>query len=128
MLPLTRIRGATFLEQNITWEPGDPRDRSILGFRCRHGGSRGPMSKTLYHKLKKLGRGPRETHLGSKTIISAADEATWDEARATPKGAEARLIEQEAAQRSKRGRTAAAKAIESEQHPCNVKRRKWEAA
>jgi hypothetical protein len=110
------------VEQNITWEPGDPRDRSILGFRCRHGGSRGPMSKSLFHKMKNAGLGPRETHLYGKTIITVQDELAWDAARATPKGAEAREVAEAAAWRSTRARTAAAIAIKSPTHPCNLKR------
>jgi len=115
------------VEQNITWKPGDLNDRSILGFRIRHGGSRGPLSKTLYHKLKNAGLGPRETHLYGKQIITVQDEMAWDTARANPKGAEAREIAETAAWRVKRGRTAAALAIKSPTHPCNVKRQRREA-
>ena len=82
------------------------------------------MSRSLYYKLKKQGRGPRETHLGGKIIITIQDELAYDVARANPKGTEARLNKLAAERRSERARRAAAAAIKSPKHPCNVKRRK----
>jgi hypothetical protein len=77
----------------LDWVPGNPNDRSITGFRTRHGGARGPMSKTKYAKLKKEGRAPRESWLGpNDVIITKADEEEWDRARAEPVGTEARLV------------------------------------
>ena len=74
-------------------DSGNPNDRSVTGFRVRHGGARGPMSKTKYAKLKKEGRAPRETWLGpNDVIITKADEEEWDRARAAPVGTEARLV------------------------------------
>ena len=34
------------------WVPGNPNDRSVTGFRIRHGSSRGPMSRRYYYELK----------------------------------------------------------------------------
>jgi hypothetical protein len=77
----------------LDWTPGNINDRSPTGFRIRHGSARGPMSKTKYAKLKKEGRGPRETWLGpNDVIITVADEQEWDRARAEPVGTEARLV------------------------------------
>ena len=104
------------------WLPGDPRDRSITGFRIRNGGSHGPMSKTKYYALKKTSRGPRETNLGSRSIITPQDELAWQEARANPKGTEARLIAREAEQRTLRARRASQLAVQSPLHVSNVKR------
>jgi len=105
------------------WVPGNPNDRSVEGFRTRNGGARGPMSRSRYYKLKKERRAPRETHLGGLTIITPEDEAAWKNARANPKGTEERLIKRAAERRSDRARRAAAAAILSPKHPCNIKRR-----
>jgi hypothetical protein len=104
------------------WVPGNPNDRSIEGFRVRHGGRRGPMSKSHYYKLKNESRGPRETVLGGKIVITPLDEAAWDEARANPTGAEALLLAQQAERRRERARRGAAAAIRSPLHPCNANR------
>src|SRR5262245_44815142 len=74
------------------WVPGNPNDRSVLGFRTRHGSSRGPMSVTLYNKLKKLGLGVRETVVGNVVLILPEDEKAWDDARRNPSDTEAKLI------------------------------------
>jgi hypothetical protein len=66
------------------WVPGNEHDRSPKGFRIRHGGSRGPMSLTLYNKLKKAGRGPVETVVGNVSVILPVDERAWDDARRNP--------------------------------------------
>ena len=68
----------------MEWVPGNPNDRSVRGFRVRHGGARGPMSVTLYNKLKKLGLAPRETIVGNVVIITVDDERAWDNARSNP--------------------------------------------
>jgi hypothetical protein len=108
--------------QPDSWLPGDPRDRSVTGFRIRNGGSHGPMSKTKYYKLKKEGRGPRETFLGTQSIITPQNELAWQEARANPKGTEARLLAAEAKRRSARARSAAVAAMKSPLHPANIRR------
>jgi hypothetical protein len=68
----------------MEWVPGSEHDRSPKGFRIRHGGNRGPMSLTLYNKLRKAGLGPRETIVGNVIIITIDDERAWDAARANP--------------------------------------------
>jgi hypothetical protein len=60
------------------WAPGNPFDRSITGFCIRHGSSRGPMSKAAYHRLKAKGRGPKETYIGARIIITPDAEQEWD--------------------------------------------------
>ena len=67
-----------------TWIPGNVNDRSVLGFRTRHGSSRGPMSVTAYRKLKKLGIAPRETIVGGIVLVLPEDEKAWDDARRNP--------------------------------------------
>lgn len=95
------------------WEPGNPNDRSVLGFRIRHGSARGPMSKQKYQGLKNKGRGPQEISDGHTIIISVEAEAEWDRKQATPKGALARLVEAEAKARRQRARYAGAKSVEA---------------
>jgi hypothetical protein len=99
------------------WIAGNPNDRSVTGFRIRNGSARGPMSRTFYYKLKMVGLGPRETFLSpGKTIISAADEAAWQEARANPSSTEAKLIAKAEEMRRHRGRKAGAAAAASPRH------------
>jgi hypothetical protein len=43
---------------------------------------RNQVSKTTYYYLKRLGRGPRETIIGTKVAISPEDEAAWRHAMA----------------------------------------------
>jgi hypothetical protein len=105
------------------WVPGNPNDRSIEGFRIRHGGRNGPMSKSKYYALKKENRGPRETCLGGgKIVITPLDEAAWDEARANPTGVEARLRAKQAEWRRERARKMAKAAVKSPDHPCNKRK------
>jgi hypothetical protein len=91
----------------ITWEPGDPRDRSVLGFRIRHGGSRAPMSKTKYFAMRDAGQGPAETIVGGRITIEPEAEAEWVRRHTRPTGAAARLAQREAAARSEKARHAA---------------------
>ena len=35
------------------------------------------LSLSMYYKLKKAGNGPRESHTGSKVIISLVNAAAW---------------------------------------------------
>src|SRR5262245_38858209 len=75
------------------WVAGNVNDRSIEGFRIRHGSSRGPMSRNLYNKLKRNGRGPRESYANGMIYITVADERAWDEERSNPSdGTEAKLV------------------------------------
>lgn len=111
------------MSETLTWEPGDPRDRSITGFRIRNGRTRGPMSTWKFYDLQRKGLGPRLTHLGpTSIIITPQDELAWQEARANPKGTELKLISLEAKRRSIRMRKASVEALKSPLHPANVKR------
>jgi hypothetical protein len=92
----------------MEWIPGNPNDRSIKGFCIRHGTARGPMSKSRYHKLKKLQRGPKETIVGSVISILPADEAAWEDRWRAPTGAAAKLAAKEAELRKARARAAVA--------------------
>jgi len=93
---------------DIPWTAGNPNDRSVFGFRIRHGSRRGPMSKTKYLSLKKAGRGPRETELGGMILISRRAEEEWDRANERPTGALARLVKREAEARHRKARLGAA--------------------
>lgn len=99
----------TITEADIraAWVPGNPNDRSILGFRIRNGSSRGPMSKQKYNSLKKKKRGPREIRDGNTIIITPKAEEEWRRAREAPRGAEARLVAREAQARRQRAKDAA---------------------
>jgi len=82
------------------WVPGNPNDRSIQGFCIRHGGARGPLSRTKFYELQNLGLGPRLTPIGMhQVIITAADEEAWDRERAEPTTTEGKLFAKEAAER-----------------------------
>jgi hypothetical protein len=113
-------------QQDPPWAPGDPRDRSIHGFRCRHGTRPGrPMSVATYQRIQHAGRGPRETILlPGITIITAPDEARWDEERANPVGAEARLVAKMKAARVAKARKAGRAAAMSPRHVSKQRRRK----
>jgi len=95
------------------WVPGNPNDRSILGFRIRNGSSRGPMSKQRYNSLKKKKRGPREIRDGNTIIITPEAEEEWKRARASPKGAEARLVAREDRARRQRAKDAALEGVKA---------------
>jgi hypothetical protein len=99
-----------------SWIVGNPNDRSVTGFCHRHGSAKGPMGRSFYNKLKKRGLGPRETVIGGKTLISAADEAAWDEARANPVGDEAKLVDAVKKWRHRRALKAGAAAVASSRH------------
>jgi hypothetical protein len=99
------------------WIAGNPNDRSVTGFRIRNGSSKGPMSRAFYYAMKARGVGPRETYLSpNRIIITPPDEAAWLEARATPRGTEARLIAKAEAMRKARGRKAGKAAAASPHH------------
>lgn len=102
--------------QPTAWVAGNPNDRSVRGFRIRHGGSRGPMSGKLYARLQKEGRGPKESSIDGKTFITPAAEAEWDEQRTNPVGAEAELRERMKAIRHKRALKAGAASAASPRH------------
>jgi hypothetical protein len=107
------------------WVPGNVNDRSVEGFRIRHGGRRGPMSKSKYHRLKNEGRAPRETVIGpNTTLITVADELAWDQERANPTDTEARLIAKVKAMRVKRAKKAAVAAAASPLHVSKQRKRR----
>jgi hypothetical protein len=100
----------------IEWVAGNPNDRSIRGFRIRHGSSRGPMSTSFYNRLKKEGRGPRESYADGKVFISVEAEQEWDKARANPTGTEAKLVERMKAMRRQRALKAGRASAASPRH------------
>jgi hypothetical protein len=64
------------------------RDPSINGFCARKG-----ISRSMYNKLRKLGKGPREIAAGQRRTITPEAESDWDrerEAEAAAKHAERR--------------------------------------
>lgn len=105
----------TITEADIraAWLPGNPNDRSILGFRIRNGSSRGPMSKQKYNSLKKRKRGPREIRDGNTIIITVEAEQDWRRAREAPRGAEARLVAREDQARQQRAKSAARRGVQA---------------
>jgi len=104
------------------WITGNPFDRSVEGFRTRHGSAKGPMSRAHYAKLKKLKIAPRETVLGDGVvIITVADEAAWEEARANPTGKEAARVAEVRKRWRERALAAGAKAAESPIHVSKLK-------
>jgi hypothetical protein len=106
------------------WIPGNPFDRSVVGFLIRHGTSAGPMSRKFYTEMQRRGIGPRETIIGNKTIITASDERAWEEARANPTGDEAKAVAAVRAWRHRRAKKAGAAAVASAKHVSNQKRGK----
>ena len=103
--------------------PGDPRDRSIFGFRARHGSRRGPMSTATYCRLRNAGRGPKETVLTpGMVIVTVEDETAWDRARSNPTGAEAQLVAKMRAARVARAQKAGQAAAASPNHVSKQRR------
>ena len=94
----------------MAWEPGNPNDRSVKGFRTRHGTSRGPMSKSTYNRLPDK---PRVNALGQ---ISRAVEAAWDKAQDNPTGKRKKAVEARAKWRHERAVKAARAAAASPLH------------
>jgi hypothetical protein len=52
------------------------RDPSINGF-CKRKG----ISRSLYNKLRKAGKGPRESAAGTRRVITESAESDWDRER-----------------------------------------------
>ena len=102
----------------------DPNDRSVTGFRIRHGSARGPMSRTLYYRLKKAGRGPREIRVTpTMIIITPEDELAWHDSLAHPRDTEQRLIAKVDARRLARAKKAAAASAASPRHVSKKKKK-----
>jgi len=108
----------------MEWIPGNPNDRSVTGFRIRHGSARGPMSRRFYYEMKKSGLAPVETTVNKKVIITAAAEADWEAARTNPTGTEARLQAKAKAQRVARAKKAGQVAAASPNHVSKRRRGK----
>jgi len=106
------------------WVPGNPNDRSIEGFRIRHGGKRGAMSRKFYKTMKDDGIGPRETVIGNLTIITVSDELAWEQARANPTGTEAEIVAKRREWRHKRAVKAGKAAAASPKHISKRRRQK----
>jgi hypothetical protein len=100
----------------MDWVPGNPNDRSVTGFRIRHGGARGPMSLTLYNKIKREGRGPVESVVEGVVKILPEDERAWGAARSNPTGAEAKRVAETRAKWHRRALAAGAAAKASPKH------------
>jgi hypothetical protein len=103
------------------WVPGNPNDRSVLGFRIRHGGARGPMSVKQYITLKKAGRGPRETVVGDVVKILPEDERAFDDACRNPTEEEAARVAATRARWRKRALRAGAASKKSPIHVSKLK-------
>jgi hypothetical protein len=102
----------------------DPNDRSVTGFRIRHGSARGPMSRALYYRLKKEGRGPREIRVTpTLIIITPEDEVAWHQQLAHPGDTEARLIAKVDARRLARAKKGAAASAASPRHVSKRKKK-----
>ena len=108
--------------KKLEWAAGNPNDRSITGFRVRHGSAKGPMSRKFYFTMKKQGLGPRETYINNLIIITPQAEAEWEAARAAPRGAEARLVAQKKKWRHLRSVKSGAAAAASPKHVSKRKR------
>ena len=101
--------------------PGSAEDRSVTGFRLRHG----RMSRASYYRAKKEGRGPKETVYGSRTIvILPKDEADWDRARARPDATERRLLAKMQLKRTAKAKKAAAASLTSGNHISQKRKRR----
>jgi hypothetical protein len=95
------------------WVAGNPNDRSITGFRHRHGSERGPMSKATYYRLRNAGRGPVETPVSAnRVIITVENELKWERSRSNPTGTEAKLVAKAKRARIKRAKKAAQAALD----------------
>jgi hypothetical protein len=106
------------------WVPGNLNDRSVLGFRIRHGSSRGPMSLSLYRRLQREGRGPAETVIGGAIRITPEAERAFDEARANPTDAELKSIAATRARWHRRALAAGAASKKSPKHISKNRRKK----
>jgi hypothetical protein len=114
--------------RNPVWIVGNPHDRSITGFRYRHGSAHGPMSKSAYYRLRNAGLGPVETPVSAnRVIITVKDEKAWEKARANPSGTEAKLVAKMKKARIKRAKKAAIAAKESPNHVSKSKQQTKEA-
>jgi hypothetical protein len=63
-------RRSTFRRRSLNRRPGDA--HSQLSFCISNN-----ISESLYHKLKRQGRGPREIELDGRIIITPEAEADW---------------------------------------------------
>jgi hypothetical protein len=95
-IPFSFVRRKPMTAADIPWTPGNPNDRSVFGFSLRHGGRKGPMSKSQYYSLRKAGLGPQEQHVGGSIKITQEAEAEWDQRMVAPLGTAARLARREA--------------------------------
>jgi hypothetical protein len=61
-----------FQKENLTVDIIERDAVGILEFCARHG-----LSKSTFHKLEKLGRGPRVMRVGAKCLVSREAAADW---------------------------------------------------
>jgi hypothetical protein len=84
--------------------------------------ARNTISLSTFHKLKKMGLGPREMRLNTVVRISLDSEREWQEARSNPRGAEATAKAAAEKIATDRGRKAGRLSVQSPRHTANVKR------
>ena len=95
-----------------------PQVFSIATFCARNG-----IGLTLYHRLKREGRGPREMRLGRTIRITIDAERDWQRDREFPSDAEARLLARERKARVGLSRRAGQIAAASPRHVSNRRRK-----
>jgi hypothetical protein len=92
--------------------PGSDDDRTIRGFRLRHG-----LSKASYYRMPAAVRAALETVYGKCTIrITKAAEQKFDRAKAKPVSTEIELLERMRTLRVTRARKAAQASLASGNH------------
>src|SRR5262249_23743516 len=107
------------------WIPGNINDRSITGFRIRHGSPHGPMSKRFYYEMKEEGTGPREIVLANKKIIiRVREEKAGEDARATPTTTEQGLRAKAGAARKAKAMRGAEASVKGPRHVSKQGKRK----
>jgi hypothetical protein len=82
------------------------------------------ISIPTYYKLRKAGRGPKEFREGALVRITAQAAAQWRRERENPTGEQAEAVQRMNEKLRHRAQNAAAKSIQSPDHPKNRERRK----
>jgi hypothetical protein len=83
---VTLIKNQVELLLRLTTDGKANRDPSINGFCARKG-----ISRSMYNKLRRAGKGPRESAVGARRTVTPEAEVDWDrerEAEAAAKRAE----------------------------------------
>jgi hypothetical protein len=74
------------------------------------------ISPPTYYKLRHLGLGPREMHIGAAVRISHDARLDWQRARENPQGAELEAVRSAAEGRRQRSHAAIKRALASPRH------------